>query len=159
ATFTASSGATVSVNGTTQISGQTQNNFTNSVQYVVTASDGTTQTYMVTVSQAPNNAAVISAFSIGSATGIIIGNTINVTVPYGTTVTNMVATFTASPGAMVSVNGTTQISGQTQNNFTNSVQYLVTAQNGTTTQNYTVTVTVQSAPQYTLIIDGSQGNC
>ena len=48
ATFT-TTGASVEVGGTTQMSGITTNDFTSSVTYTVTAADGTTKDYVVTV--------------------------------------------------------------------------------------------------------------
>jgi len=50
ATFAVSAGASVSVNGKAQVSGTTANDFTGAVTYVVTAEDGTTVSYVVTVS-------------------------------------------------------------------------------------------------------------
>lgn len=87
----------------------------------------------------------ITAFSIVSpaATGVIDEENyaINITVPYGTDVKNLIATFTASAGANVKVGSTVQQSGITTNDFTNPVVYTVTAAFGWE-QNYTVTVTV-----------------
>lgn len=82
-------------------------------------------------------------FSLGSiATGIIDENTktIAVTVPFGTSVTNLVAYFTAT-GTNVTVNGVTQERGITINDFTSSITYTVNASDGTAV-NYIVTVTV-----------------
>ncbi|MDH4189856.1 MAG: DUF5018 domain-containing protein [Betaproteobacteria bacterium] len=73
-----------------------------------------------------------------------VNKTIAVTVPSGTSLTALIATFTVSSGATVTVNGTTQVSGQTINNFTNPVVYTVRAQDGSTAS-YTVTVTVTSS--------------
>ncbi|PKN91377.1 MAG: hypothetical protein CVU44_19890 [Chloroflexi bacterium HGW-Chloroflexi-6] len=130
------SGATVSPN-----SGVAQN-FTNPVTYTVTAADTSTQDYTVTVTVAANTAKAISAFSFDSvpATGVISGTNITVTVPYGTDVTALVATFNTS-GASVKVGAATQTSGSTANNFTNLVTYTVTAGNNST-QDYVVVVTV-----------------
>ena len=117
-------------------------NFTNPVTYTVTAADATTQAYVVTVTIAPNPAKAITAFSFTSpaATGVIneSTHTIAVTVPYGTNVTALVASFTTS-GVSVKVGTTTQVSGTTPNNFTNPVTYTVTAADATT-QAYVVTV-------------------
>lgn len=49
AKFKSSAFSTVKVGATTQVSGETSNNFTSPVSYVVTANDGTTKTYSVTV--------------------------------------------------------------------------------------------------------------
>ena len=90
----------------------------------------------------------ITAFSFVSpaATGVIDESqyTINITVPPGTDVTNLIATFTASAGATVTVGSTVQQSGKTANDFTNPVVYTVTAAFGWI-QDYTVTVTIASS--------------
>jgi hypothetical protein len=78
----------------------------------------------------------------GSATINGLDHTIAITVAHGTVVTALVPTFTLSPGATVAVGATPQVSGTTANNFTSPVTYTVTAQDGTTTQAWTVTVTV-----------------
>jgi len=87
----------------------------------------------------------ITVFNIVSpaATGVITESThtITITVPNGTDVKNLIATFTASTGASVKVNSTVQQSGTTTNDFTNSVVYTVTAAFGWI-QDYTVTVIV-----------------
>jgi Protein of unknown function (DUF1566). len=84
----------------------------------------------------------ITAFSLAGVIGTIneAGKTIAVTMPFGTNVTALVATFTTT-GASVKVGSTVQISGTTANNFTAPVAYTVTAADDTTVI-YTVTVTV-----------------
>ena len=86
----------------------------------------------------------ITSFSILGINGTIGNNTITLTVPNGTALTSLVATF-ATTGRTVTVNGVVQISGTAQNNFTNSVTYTVTAEDSST-KTYTVTVTVAAAP-------------
>jgi len=73
----------------------------------------------------------------------ISGTAISCSVPYGTVVTGLVATFN-STGDSIKVGNTVQISGSTANDFANAVTYTVTAEDETT-QNYTVTVTVAAA--------------
>ena len=140
ATF-ATTGASVRVGATTQISGTSANDFTNPVVYTVTAANGTTQDYTVVVSVALSSAKAITAFSLGGVVGTInqTAKTIAVSMPFGTDRTNLVATF-ATTGVSVKVSSTVQISGITAHNFTNPVTYTVTAADGTT-QNYIVTVT------------------
>jgi hypothetical protein len=145
ATFT-TTGASVKVGATTQVSGTTPNNFTSPVVYTVTALDASTKDYTVTVTAAPNPAKDITAFSFTTpaAVGTISGTNILVTVPYGTNVTALVATFTTT-GASVKVGSTTQVSGTTPNNFTSPVVYTVTAADSST-KDYTITVTFSSNP-------------
>src|SRR5659263_228824 len=141
ATFT-TTGASVNVGSTVQVSGTTAHNFTSSVAYTVTAADSSTQDYTVTVAVALSSAKAITAFSLAGVVGTIneTGKTIAVTMPFGTDVTNLVATF-ATTGVSVKVDSTVQISETTANTFTSPVTYTVTAAD-TTTQDYTVTVTV-----------------
>ena len=146
ATFT-TSGASVKVGTTVQSSGVTANNFTTPVAYTVTAADGTSVIYSITVSVAAISAKAITTYSFvgfpGSA-GIIdeTAKTIAVTVPNGTDLTALIATFTTT-GASVMVGTTVQTSGVTPNNFTTPVTYIVTAADATTVT-YSVTVTASS---------------
>jgi hypothetical protein len=137
ATFTTSTGASVTVGSTPQVSETTPNNFTSPVTYTVTAADAKTQDYTVTVTVAGKS---ITAFSLNGVAGTIneAEKTITVTMASDADVTALVATFTA-PGASVKVGSTVQVSGTTANNFTSPVVYTVTAVDAET-QNYTVTV-------------------
>ncbi len=98
-----------------------------------------------------DNTKAITAFSFKDAENMALGadatgtvnesnQTIAVSVPYGTDVTALVADF-STDGSSVSVGGTDQTSGSTANDFSSDVTYTVMAVN-TTTQNYTVTVTI-----------------
>ncbi len=140
ATFT-TTGEKVTVGTTQQTSGSSVNNFTSPVVYTVTAADGTTQDYTVTVTVASNSAKAITEFDLDGTAGVITGTSIAVEMPSGTAVDELIATFTTT-GEGVSVGSTPQVSGQTANDFTNPVTYTVTAANGTT-QDYTVTVTIE----------------
>ncbi|MBD2866358.1 S-layer homology domain-containing protein, partial [Paenibacillus oceani] len=117
-------------------------NFTNPVSYTVSAADGTTQDYVVTVSAAANPAKAITAFSFAApaVTGTVYeaSHTVAITVPYGTDVTSLTPTITHT-GASISPN-----SGVPQN-FTSPVTYTVSAANGTT-QDYVVTVAEDGQP-------------
>lgn len=84
----------------------------------------------------------ITAFSFSNpaATGVINGTDISVTVPIGTDVTALAATFIHT-GASVAVGAVAQTSGVTANDFTAAVTYTVTAADATT-QDFVVTVTI-----------------
>ncbi|WP_162463258.1 cadherin-like beta sandwich domain-containing protein [Paenibacillus psychroresistens] len=145
ATFTSSALSTVKIGTTTQSSGTTLNDFTTPVTYKVTAEDGTTiKNYTVTVTVGANTAKDLTAFSFAGltpvATGVISGNNIALTVPFGTNASSLVATFT-STGSVVKKGSTTQVSGTTANDFSSPVTYTVTAADSTT-KNYLVTVTI-----------------
>ena len=145
ATFT-TTGVSVKVGSIIQESGATANNYTLPVIYTVTAADATTQNYTVTVTVATSSAKAITSFSLNGAMGTInqTSKAIAVVMPYGTSVTNLVATFTTT-GVSVKVDGAEQKSGTTAHNFTNPVVYTVTAADAST-QDYTVTVTVAAPP-------------
>lgn len=100
------------------------------------------------------SAAEITSFTIPGQTGTSVINsstrTIGITMPSGTSLTSLVGSFTLSAGATAKVGTTAQVSGTTINNFTNPVVYTVTAQDGVTTKNWTVTVTtaIASSPSF-----------
>ena len=81
---------------------------------------------------------------VSPVTAEITGGAIEVTVPYETDVTALIATF-ASTGVSITADGAVQISGTTQHDFTNPVTYTVTAEDGSTF-NFTVIVTVALNP-------------
>jgi hypothetical protein len=148
ATF-ATTGASVSVDGVAQVSGATANSFASARTYTVTAEDGSTKAYTVTLSVAANTAKEITGFGFASpavyvtvpsgATSIALG------VPYETDLTKLVAIFTTT-GASVKVGAILQTSGSNINDFSNPLSYVVAASDGET-QTYVVTVTkVQGAP-------------
>jgi len=93
---------------------------------------------------AASSSKAMTAFSIMSpaATGVIDENakSIAVTVPYGTEVTSLVATYVTT-GASVKVGSTTQISGTTTNDFTDPVTYIVSAADGSSAS-YTATISI-----------------
>ncbi len=114
--------------------------FTNPVEYTVTAADSTTQKYTVTVSVVADSAKAITAFDFSKLTPNVIGivnetsKTIALTVPYGTDVSALVPAITHTGASVSPDTGVAQ-------DFTNPVEYTVTAADSTT-QKYTVTVTV-----------------
>ena len=103
----------------------------------------TGQNFTAIANVVPSSAKAITAFSLNGVAGTIneTGKIIAVTMPFGTSVTSLVATFTTT-GASVKVGSTVQINGTTANNFTSPVTYTVTAADAST-QDYTVTVTVE----------------
>lgn len=150
ATFSTTA-ASIIVGVTEQSSGVTANNFTSPVLYTATAADGSVAHYTVTVTIALDSSKSITSYSILGVNGTIneAAKTISITLPYGTSVTNLVATFSIT-GISAKVGAVAQISGVTSNNFTSPVTYTITAENSSTVQ-YTVTVTValNSAKQIT----------
>ncbi|MCK0131401.1 DUF6242 domain-containing protein [Flavobacteriaceae bacterium F08102] len=66
----------------------------------------------------------------------------NDSLPYQFDVSQLTAQFTTIEGSTVTVNGIPQISGQTTNDFSSPVTYVVTAEDGKTTKTYTVDLAV-----------------
>lgn len=128
-----SSGATVDPQ-----SGVAQN-FTNPVTYTVTAEDEeTTQdwTVMVTVAETLSTAAEILAFVLEDEVQEAVidsgAATVNALVQWDVQLTELLPEVIVSPGA--------QVTPTTVQNFTSPVVYTVTAQDGETTKDWTVTV-------------------
>lgn len=148
ASFTLSAGAAAKVSNVTQLSGTTANDFTTPMTYVVTAEDGSTKNWTVTVTVAASSEKDFVSFSMAEQTGAATINatmhTIAVQVAYGTDLDGLVATFALSPGASAMVGSVNQVSGTTANDFTNVVTYIVEAADGST-QNWTVTVSVAAS--------------
>ncbi len=157
ATFT-TSGVSLSIVGTVQTSGTTANDFSGSVVYTVTAADGSTAEYTVTVTQALNSAKEITSFSLTSSSNSSLKQDITATVsennrtitavlPFSlseTVLTNLVPTFSTT-GVSVSVGDTVQTSGVSSNDFSHAVTYTVTAEDGSTAD-YTVSITFEPTP-------------
>ena len=139
--FTLSMGATAYVEAVEQESGVSVVDFTSPVTYVVEAESGTTKDWTVTITEAAvSTEAEIISFSlteqIGPATIDSEAGTIDITVAPGTEVTALEPTIEISLGATISPE-----SGVAQD-FTSPVVYTVTAQDLSTTKEWTVTVTV-----------------
>ena len=149
--------ATVTVNGTAVASGSASGSINlnvgaNTITTVVTAQDGTTtQTYTTTVTRgaAASTQADLSGltFSSGALTPAFSSGTTT----YTQTVSEAVSSITVTPtvsqaNATVTVNGTAVASGSASGSINlnagaNTITTVVTAQDGTTTQTYTTTVT------------------
>ncbi len=113
--------------------------FTNPVTYTVTAHDGSTQAYVATAILASSTDANMISFAsaVPTATGTITATSVSLMVPYGTDLSALPVSVTISDGASVSpAAGTISFTNATPMIFT------VTAQDGVTTQAYSVTVSV-----------------
>ncbi|MBP8933039.1 MAG: hypothetical protein KBG67_01250 [Candidatus Atribacteria bacterium] len=159
ATFTTSEGSTVTVGSVIQESGVTPNDFSRPVEYMVTAQDGVSKkTYTISVVVAPNTECEIKEMKFSSfdseVIGVIADNNITLTVPYGTDVSNLVASFAFSEEATVTVGNVVQVSGITPNDFSQPVEYLVTAQDGINKKTFTVSVDIAPNTECKLITFG-----
>ena len=97
--------------------------------------------------KAPSGAPEFLTYKFEGLTPAVVGtidkvaHTVALTVPYPTDVTALVSTFTLTEGATVKVGAVDQVSGTTPNNFTSAVTYTLKSQDGTTTQDWIITVT------------------
>ena len=143
--FVVSDSASVYINSIKQTSGVTANNFTGALTYIVFAQNRSiSKTYTVQVTIAKNTASDILTYGIATpaSTGTITANSIDVYVPYGTSLANLTALFTTSDNATVSVLSTMQTSGVSSNDFSSTVSYLVVGQNTAYSKTYIVNVYV-----------------
>jgi hypothetical protein len=114
--------------------------FRQPVMYTVNAADGSSTVYTVTITVAKNSAKDITSFSILSRTAMFgASNTITLTVPFGTNLTQLTPTIVTSPMSTVS-----PASG-VQQDFSSPVMYTVTAED-LSTKDYLVTVTAAKNP-------------
>ena len=101
---------------------------------------GSTGGGSVTPTPQPSKEANIVSFKINGIAGTISGTSISVTLPAGTDVTKLVPEITVSNKAAVSP------ASEVEQDFTAPVKYIVTAEDGKTTKDYMVTVTVENTP-------------
>jgi len=150
--------AEVTVNGVTVASGSASAGIPllvgpNVITTVVTAQDGTINTYNLTVNRLPSSNASLASLSLSIGT---LSPTFDPgTNSYTATVTNGTGSLTVTPTtgdatATVTVNGTPVTSGSASANLplaigSNTINTVVTAQDGTTINTYTITVTRASS--------------
>lgn len=128
--------------------------------FKVTALDGSTKDYTVTVTKAPANSTALSKIDFIDDSGFYPGtinqtkHTVDVTLPYGVNLSSLYLPefITENPCTQIYYNGGLVGYGNgiltdysTKVNFTNPVVFTVHAEDGST-QDYTVTVTVANAP-------------
>ena len=127
------------------------------INTVVTARDGITKrTYAIIVTRAPSANALLSAITLTSASTLTNTGTSGSTTTYTTSVGNATTSVTVTPitidaNAKVKVNGVAVISGTSSGSIAlavgaNTINTVVTAQDGTTTRTYSITVTRATGP-------------
>jgi len=118
------------------------------VTIVVTAQDGTTRTYTVTVNRAASDNAALATLT--SSSGALSPAFDSATLAYTVTVDNAVTSLTltpsvAEPNATITVAGQVVANGSASSPITlavgaNAIPVVVTAQDGVTTRTYTINV-------------------
>ncbi|MNU31256.1 Serine-aspartate repeat-containing protein F precursor [compost metagenome] len=150
----ANGSASVTVNGVATTSGNASGAIalaigSNTITVTVTAQNGTPLSYTVTVTRAGSANADLSALSLSSGTlsPAFAAGTTSYTASVSNATTSLTVTPTVANGsASVTVNGVATTSGNASgaialNVGANTITTIVTAQDGSTTKTYTVTVT------------------
>ncbi|MFC3151461.1 hypothetical protein ACFOEK_10525 [Litoribrevibacter euphylliae] len=143
------SGVDVKVVGASQTSSETVNDFSDIVVYTVVAEDDSTQRYAIYVEQVDYQTKAITDFILSmqdndgfeqDAVGTIdeSNHRIELLVAQNTDLTSLIAQFETT-GQSVTVNGVSQYSGVTPNNYTSDLTYRVTAYDNSV-QDYVVSV-------------------
>jgi hypothetical protein len=108
-----------------------------STPFTVTAKNGVRKVYDVIVKNALNNATDIQSFKIGGVDGVISGDTINATLPFGASLLNLTPQITTAGKSVTAPgfeNGVVSFLANTAKPFT------VTAMNDVDTRTYNVTL-------------------
>ncbi|MEP2024931.1 MAG: hypothetical protein ABJH98_07650 [Reichenbachiella sp.] len=162
--FTLSEGASATHNNKS-ISNTATFDFTNPIDWVVTAADGTSQIWTINIElSAPLSDALLLSYRISGQNGQTeinsVSNEVTLIMPYGTDFSSLVADFTVSDFATVRIEDEIQESGITPNDFTSSVEYTVTAQDGVTTSKWIVTLDESPEPLYSVstLVEEFPGN-
>ncbi|MCJ8320191.1 MAG: CotH kinase family protein [Colwellia sp.] len=132
-------GATVSINGVAQVSSVTTNDFSQIVTYQVATSDGRVAEYQVELIQPEEVGSTdLTLFLFLKLYNPSLGNDVILSINSGIvsalltgniSLNNLVATF-EHEGATVSIDGVSQISSVTVNDFTQKVTYQVATSDG-----------------------------
>lgn len=156
---TASERSIVTIGSEVQESGISVVDLTAPVVYTITAEDNTTKNYTV---EMVRSAAIISFGFYAEDNpnvlfkdyeGTVNGTAISVEVPSDAVITDLVARYETTAGAVVQVNGAEQVSGESGNDFTSPVAYTVV--DGEDSDVFTVTVGRLTAPVWSVI--GNEG--
>jgi hypothetical protein len=115
--------------------------FSKSLNYVVTAEDGTTQSYTVKTTVLKSAAKRIVSFSFAGLSPVVnavidsVKHTISATVPINTEITQLVPTISISEKATITPNSLIK------QDFSKPVNYIITAEDGTS-ETYVATVSI-----------------
>lgn len=116
------------------------------INFNIDGNVGSTFQSLSLANPALNNEALITSFSfegVQEKSISIASNTIDILLPAGTNVTNLIANFTQSNGSEVYVDNISQNSGITAQDFTSSIQYKVLSEDEAILATYTVNVAVE----------------
>ncbi len=146
-TFTLSDSSIAYINGVKQVSGLTKNNFKNNLIYEIRSKDNAiAKAYPISISLDKNTDCKLISFGFvtPAVSGIITQttgvDTVKITVPVGTNLSNLVSWFVLSDSAKAYINAIRQISNVSTNNYTTSKTLKVYAQDTNYSKTYLITV-------------------
>lgn len=126
---------------------------TSTLNFQVNGIIGNAETPFVFANQILSSEAEILIFNIsGQLENTISENEVEILMPYETDLTNLTATFTLSDFATAFIGIDEQESGTTANNFTESVEYKIIAQDGTV-KSWTITVSISTTSDVKEFVD------
>ncbi|MCV9927799.1 S8 family serine peptidase [Flavobacterium sp. LS1R49] len=141
------------VNGVTQVSGITPNDYTNPVTLTVEGvgfNTGITETYIIKVLTGLSNESKLLSYDFKTASNLglaqeintdIVGSNATKTLSFGTDVSNLIADFSVSTGAELYIDGVKQLNSKAVvSDYTNSFLVSVVSENKLSKTNYTVTL-------------------
>lgn len=147
ASFTLSDSSVALVVNKLQMTKVSKNNFNSIVNYNIKSKDSSiTKTYSVKLEINKNTECKILNYALSNpfVTGIIkytsAYGTIELTVPYGQNVSNILASFILSDSAKAYIKGIKQISNLTYNNFSTPILYKVIAQDTSFSKEYLINI-------------------
>ena len=150
--FTVGMNSVAKINGVTQVSGITANNFTNPVTFTVEGigfNTGISESYTIKVLVGLKSESKLLTYNFKTAanpglmqeiTTVIAGTTASAIVPFGTNVSRLRADFTVSPGAELFIDNVKQTPANNEVDYTNSILVTVISENKLSRTNYMVTV-------------------
>ena len=155
--FTTGMNSIAKINGVTQVSGVTADNFTNPVTFTVEGvgfNTGITEVYTIKVLVGLNGASNLLTYNFTTTANavlaqeiatVIAGSNAVATVPVGTDLSRLKADFTVSPGAELFIDNVKQTPSNNEINYTNSILVTVVSENKLSRTNYMVTINARSS--------------
>ncbi len=155
--FETKESAMVLVDDVLQVSGESTLDFTNSVIYTIKGLDDAEDQWEV-VARAKSEETKFLGFSIpeqsGTATIDGVNSKVTITLPYGLVLETVTPEFVASEGAIVSLGGLIQKSGESQIDFSYSLKYGINSEAGSQHQFWEVKFVHEEPLQTTQFLEG-----
>jgi len=160
ATF-AITGKSVSVKGSAQQSTLSIQDFSQPVKYIITAEDGSEQTYTVTIRQVDDPGLILKTFSILKTTNPELPADVNFTINSNKATAKLkyfkqklIATF-STEATSVTIDGIVQETGKTIVDFSQPVKYTLTSRYGTKAE-YLISIDWEgSVPRISIVTAGN----